>query len=741
MTDQALQATRPLPSTHDGAGTPANVDPAFRCLYSQGFARVVASSPPVVLSDPEANAATALKVMKQAHADGAAAVIFPELGLTGYSLDDLHLQADLGGRVEKALAHLLEGSQNLMSVGIVGLPVRWRQGLYNAAAVFHRGKLLGVVPKTHLPRYGEFYETRHFLSGAGTAGTIKLAGQEAPFGTDLIFRASDVPNLVLGVELCEDLWALQPPSTELALAGATVIGNLSASPVTVGRSATRAALCASQSHRIQAAYVYASAGAGESTTDLAWDGQTSIHERGALLAMGPRFNPQGGLAVADVDLAAIAQERLRQGYHTPSHQVRADGQPRWREVTFALAPGTKDRGLLRDVPRFPWYEDMTGRGGDEIAMVQRADGTDAGRAEATAAFGIIDRACREIFDIQSQALAHRLRSAQAKSMVLGVSGGLDSALALAVACEAADLLGWERSQVIARSMPGFGTGAESRSWADALMAGWGVQGDVLDIRPAAKAMLETLGHPYGRGEAVHDVTFENVQAGLRTDFLFRLANQEKGLVVGTGDMSELALGWCTYGVGDQMAHYNVNAGLPKTVVQRMVAWLGRPSAHHQASVEVQAAMAAISEAEISPELIPGTDAGSQSTEAAIGPYMLQDFTLHQVLAHGFGPRRIAFMAEKAWSAGPHGQASSWPVDWPQARQGFYELPALLAWLRVFGQRFMASSQFKRSAMPNGPKVMGAGALSPRGNWRAPSDGNAALWQRELDSITSGQAGC
>lgn len=668
---------------------------AFQCLYRQGFARVAACTLPVRLADPLANAEAMLSVWRSCASDGVAIAAFPELGLVGYSIEDLLFQQVVLDHVEQAVAWLLEESRDLMTVGIIGGPVRYEGALYNCAVILHHGAILGIVPKTILPRYREFYETRHFSSGAGCSGMARFAGQEVPFGTDLLFTATDIENLTFGVEICEDLWAPDSPGTRQAIEGATILANLSASPVTVGRAADRHLLCAAQSLKTVSAYLYAAAGIGESTTDLSWDGQLTIHENGRLLSESSRFLSGPTSLVADIDLQLLAQERMRLGYFSV-------GRKTFRRQFFTLSPEIRDRGLKREVLRFPFVPH---------------------RIEALA------QDCQEAWEIQVQALCQRLRSCGAEKMVIGVSGGLDSALALLVAVRAADAMNWPRHHVLARTMPGFATGEESLSYARELMESLSVDAGLLDIRPTARAMLEEIGHPSAQGEAVYDVTFENVQAGLRTDFLFRLANRYKGIVIGTGDMSELALGWCTYGVGDQMAHYNVNAGLPKTLIQHVIRWAAKKEAGF--SPGCRAVLERIVTAEISPELVPHQEGQVQSTEAVIGPYDLQDFTLFYVLRYGFSPRRIAFLQEKAWG---DVNAGIWPAHYPAARRRAYSREEIVTWMRLFMQRFFAFSQFKRSAMPNGPKVVAGGSLSPRGDWRAPSDGNAHLWLQDIKNI-------
>ncbi|GBR62415.1 NAD(+) synthase [Gluconobacter wancherniae NBRC 103581] len=663
----------------------------FRSLYHQGFARIAACTLPVVLADSQASLHAILSVARNCSAQGVAAVVFPELALTGYTLDDLRFQDVVLEAAEVALKKLVEATTDLMTVVVVGVPLRRGDLLYNCAAVVHRGRLLGVVPKSYLPRYREFYEPRHFTSGLGSTGVIRLWGTDVPFGADLLFEAEDIAGLTLGVEICEDLWVASPPSGALAMAGASVILNPSASPVTIGRAEDRTLLCNAQSMRTLTAYAYAAAGEGESTTDLAWDGQISIHEAGKVLARSDRFPRGERVIVADVDLELLRQERMRTG------QFGMGGE-RFRRLGFVLAPPLTDLGLKRDVARFPFVPSESEH---------------------------LKRDCYEAWTIQVSALRQRLVASRAQRMVIGVSGGLDSTLALLVAARAADELGWPRTHVLAYTMPGFATGTESRGLAHELMDALGVESNELDIRPAAETMLQGIGHPYSRGEAVHDITFENVQAGLRTDFLFRLANLRNGIVIGTGDLSELALGWCTYGVGDQMSHYNVNAGMPKTLIQHVIRWFAR-----QEDVEgrIASVLESIVSAEISPELVPDSGQGVQSTEQIIGPYALQDFTLYYVLRHGFRPSRIAYLAERAWS---DPKCGVWPQNYPQDRRTAYDLSDIRHWMEIFLSRFFGTSQFKRSAMPNGPKLVAGGSLSPRGDWRAPSDGNARAWLEEL----------
>ena len=674
----------------------------FHSIYRHGFARVAACVTASSVANPAANAAAILAAARACHDQGAAASVFPELCLSGYAIDDLVKQDPLLDAVQRGLLTLVEASHDLTPVLIVGAPLRFSHRVYNCAVVIHRGEVLGVVPKIYLPTYREFYEGRHFASGAGIRGEmIEVAETMAPFGTDLLFAAADVAGLVIGVEVCEDMWIPVTPASELALAGATVLANLSGSPITVGRAESRSLLCRSTSARCLAAYIYAAAGVGESTTDLAWDGQTSIFENGVLLAESERFRQTGQTIFADVDLDLLRQERALMGTFDDNARAQTRGE-HYRRIGFELQPTKDDIGFMRSIERFPFVP------------------SDAAR---------LDQDCYEAYNIQVAGLTQRLRATGTKRIVIGVSGGLDSTHALIVAAKAMDLLGLPRTNILAYTMPGFATGAQSKSYAHALMKALEVSAAELDIRPAATQMLKDIGHPFGRGEAVYDVTFENVQAGLRTDYLFRLANDRGGLVLGTGDLSELALGWCTYGVGDQMSHYNVNAGVPKTLIQHLIRWV---IASHQFSDDVDRTLEAVLAAEISPELVPVKEGETpQSTQAAIGPYELQDFNLFYTLRYGMRPSKIAFMAHHAWKDVGDG---AWPPGFPADKRHAYALGEIRKWLEVFLKRFFAFSQFKRSAMPNGPKVVAGGSLSPRGDWRAPSDGNATAWLEDLESV-------
>ncbi len=671
----------------------------FRSLYAHGFARVAACTADVWIADPSRNAAGIASVAGQCSAEGVAVALFPELSLTGYAIDDLLGQQAMLDAVHDAVGELCAATADLLPAIIVGAPLRHRDRLFNTAVVLHKGSVLGVVPKIHLPTYREFYERRQFASGDGAVGlTIPVAGQEVPFGTDLLFGSADVPGLTVGVEICEDMFVPVPPSSGLALAGATVLMNLSGSPITIGRADTRGLLCRAQSMRCLSAYVYAAAGQGESTTDLSWDGQTSIFESGVMLGQGARFAEDPQLTIADIDLDRLRQERARQGTFEDNHR-RVGGQ-QFRTVPFVLDPPMTDLGLRRVVERFPFVP------ADPSRLAQD---------------------CYEAYNIQVDGLVQRLRAIDTQTVVIGVSGGLDSTHALIVAARAMDLLGWPRTNIRGFTLPGFATGTATKSNAWALMRALGITASELDIRPAARQMLADLDHPFGRGEEVYDITFENVQAGLRTDYLFRLANHHHGIVLGTGDLSELALGWSTYGVGDQMSHYNVNAGVPKTLIQHLIRWV---AGLDDFSDDVDEILLSILNTEISPELIPVKEGEvPQSTEKSIGPYELQDFTLFYTLRYGFRPSKIAFLAWHAWHDVDGGL---WPEGFPPERRRAYGLAPIRQWLLVFVKRYFGFSQFKRSAMPNGPKVSAGGSLSPRGDWRAPSDGNAVAWLADIE---------
>ena len=731
----------------NAAVTAPAADIEFFSAYDQGFARVAAVTLPVVPVDPAANAAAIIEQARTLADDGVCLAAFPELCLTGYAIDDLLLSDVLLSDVLTAIETLRAASADLLPALVVGAPLRLGDRLYNCALVIQGGRVRGVAPKSYLPTYREFYEKRHFAPGdalpagvesielpgvrGGSGSTESADGTEpvarVPFGANLLFEVDDVAGLTFHVEVCEDMWVPVPPSSLAALAGATVLVNLSGSPITVGRAEDRELLARSSSARGLAAYVYAAAGQGESSTDLAWDGQTLVYENGELLGSTERFPDGPRATVVDVDIEGLRAERLRQGTFADNARTLSSpvaGAPtaattftdpaafrRIRIDAADLAAPRTDIGLRRRVDRFPFVPD------DPARLAQD---------------------CYEAYNIQVAALVQRLGAIGNPKIVIGVSGGLDSTHALIVAARAMDRLGRPRSDIHAITMPGFATSAGTRRNAEDLAVGLGCTFEELDIRATATQMLTEMGHPYGEyartgvlpegvsERELYDVTFENVQAGLRTDFLFRIANHRGGIVLGTGDLSELALGWCTFGVGDQMAHYGVNAGIPKTLIQHLIRWVVAEGLFDDA---VGRTLLSILDTEISPELVPAEAGGAiQSTQAKIGPYALQDFTLWHVLRRGSRPSRIAFLAHRAWA---DAQSGDWPEGLPQAEKVAYDLPEIRRWLELFHRRFF-TNQFKRSTLPNGPKVVAGGSLSPRGDWRMPSDAAATAWLAELE---------
>jgi NAD+ synthase (glutamine-hydrolysing) len=675
----------------------------FHSIYAHGFVRAAVGIPTVRVADPAGNARRIVALIRRAAEMKAAIVIFPELAISAYSNEDLFHQGALLQASEAALAEVADATKGMAPLVIVGAPLRFEGRLFNCAVVLHSGKPLGVAPKTYLPNYREFYEKRQFASGRSAAAReVRLLGRTVPFGNDIIYEASGVEGLAVHAEICEDVWVPIPPSTYAALAGATVLANLSASNITIGKAEYRRQLCSSQSGRCIAAYLYAAAGPGESTTDLAWDGHAMIHENGNLLAESERFSAEEQVLTADVDLERLLQERMRM---TSFHDAAGDHIERVRairRVPFELSVPAGRIPLQREVERFPYVpSDPAGR----------------------------DERCYEAYNIQVHGLVQRLRATGIERVVIGVSGGLDSTHALIVAAKTMDHLGLPRENVLAYTMPGFATSERTRSNALGLMRALRVTSGEIDIRPSCLQMLRDIGHPFHEGKPVYDVTFENVQAGERTSHLFRLANQNGGLVVGTGDLSELALGWCTYGVGDHMSHYNVNVSVPKTLIQHLIRWV---AGSKQLDPEASAILRSILETRISPELVPGSGRGedgpSQTTEGVIGPYDLQDFNLYYVSRFGFRPGKVAFLALRAWGDRTRG---AWPESLPAAERREYDLAEIRKWLEVFLTRFFATSQFKRSCLPNGPKVGSGGSLSPRGDWRAPSDSGAEPWLEEL----------
>lgn len=674
---------------------------SFHSPATHGFVRVAAATPVVHTGDPVANAGEHIALIEQAGARGVDLIVFPELSLSGYAIDDLLMQAALLDEVERQIAVVAEAAKAAGVIAVIGAPLRNGDALYNCAVVVGSGAVLGVVPKTYLPNYREYYEKRWFAPAASRSeDSIVLNGETVDFAPGLIFEATDRPGFVFAAEICEDFWAPQPPSTRAALAGARILLNLSASNIVIGKADERAVLCASQSMRTLSAYVFAASGWGESTTDLAWDGQATIHELGAKLAEGGRFAMESHLTVADIDVERIGLDRLRNG--TFADCARIEGEPA-TVVPFEASEAVAAVDLLRPLDRFPFVPDDPAR---------------------------LDQDCYEAFNIQVQGLMRRLKATGSKTLVIGVSGGLDSTQALLVACRAFDRLGLPRTGILGFTLPGFATSDGTKSNAWSLMTALGITGEEIDIRAAAERMLADIEHPYASGEPVHDITFENVQAGLRTDYLFRLANQNGGLVLGTGDLSELALGWATYGVGDHMSHYNVNGGVAKTLIRHLIRWVATKDYDGETARVLQA----ILDTEISPELVPAKDGQIQSTEATVGPYALNDFFLFYITRFGLAPSKVAYLAHQAWRDAGTGD---WPAGTPEAERVEYDLATIKGWLRKFLYRFFQTSQFKRSALPNGPKVVTGGSLSPRGDWRAPSDGTARVWLDELDANVPG----
>ncbi len=675
----------------------------FHSLYSHGFIRAAVCIPWLRVADPVFNLEHTLALAEQASAEGVAVALFPELGISAYSNEDLFQQEALLSGCEAALGRLVKASVSLRPVLVVGAPLQVEGKLFNSAIVVHRGRVLGAVPKTYLPNYREFYEKRQFTSGLDAVRSeVQLLGRTVPFGNDLVFEASTVKGFRLHVEICEDVWVPIPPSTYAALAGATVLANLSASNITIGKAEYRRNLCASQSGKCIAAYLYSAAGPGESTTDLAWDGHALIYENNDLLAEAERFDDQEQMITADIDLERLLQDRMRMTTFNEAVRDCRDRVQAIRRVPFEFTAPTEDVPLRRVISRFPYVP------------------SDPGER---------DQRCYEAYNIQVHGLLKRLSSTGTRKVVIGISGGLDSTQALIVAAKAVDRLGWPRQNILAYTMPGFATSDLTLTNARKLMSSLGVTAGEIDIRPSCMQMFRDIGHPYARGQQVYDVTFENVQAGERTSQLFRLANLHQGIVLGTGDLSELALGWMTYGVGDHMSHYGVNVSVAKTLIQYLIRWVINSKQFDPAA---NATLEAILETEISPELVPHATGDStrpaQKTAEAVGPYELQDFNLYYITRYGFSPSKVAFLAFNAWGDKERGD---WPDLLPPEKRLAYDLPTIRKWLEVFIYRFFKISQFKRSAIPNGPKVGSGGSPSPRGDWRAPSDSEAEVWLSEL----------
>ena len=676
----------------------------FFNLYHHGFIRTAVCIPEIKVADVSFNTQKTIELAKKAAQQKAILAIFPELGLSAYSNEDLFHQDALLRSVEEALVAIKKASAKLNLILAVGAPLQVDCRLFNCAVVFYRGIILGVAVKSYLPNYREYYEARQFSpASAALSSRITIAGQkDIPFGANLIFKAANLKNFNVFFEICEDVWVPIPPSSFAAMAGATVIGNLSASNITIGKSEYRHQLAANQSARCVAAYLYAAAGFGESTTDLAWDGHAMIYENGNLLSESKRFSTSAQIICGDIDLDRLAQDRMRLttfGQNATDHKNQLAG---FRSVEFEVDCPTGRLLPDREIPRFPYIP---------------------------ADHGKRDQRCYEAYNIQVQGLAQRLKSSGIPNLVIGVSGGLDSTHALIVAARTMDLLGRPRTHVKAYTMPAFGTTNKTYRNAVNLMNALGVEANEVDIKPACLQMLNDINHPFAHGKKIYDIAFENVQAGQRSAHLFRLANMKNALVVGTGDLSELALGWSTYGIGDHMSHYSVNASVPKTLIQYLIRWVAQT---HQFSVAVSDILLAVLATEISPELIPGQvdDQPQQKTEATIGPYELQDFNNFYITRFGYLPAKVAFLAYCAWKDKTQG---SWP-DVPPEKQVSYSLKEIKKWLHVYINRFFKMSQYKRSCVPNSPKVGSGGSLSPRGDWRAPSDSEPTVWLANWEKI-------
>ncbi|ABC77797.1 glutamine-dependent NAD(+) synthetase [Syntrophus aciditrophicus SB] len=684
---------------------PMPSDPVnFFNIYSHGFIRTAICIPDVRVADTEFNAEKTISMAKEAAAGKAVFALFPELNLSAYSNEDLFHQDALQENVYDALFKVARETASLNLILIVGAPIRVDCRLYNCGVILYQGRILGIAVKSYLPNYREFYEARQFSpADQAIATSIDLGTQnDIPFGANLIFEVKNIKNFKFFIEICEDVWVPIPPSSFAAMAGATVIANLSASNITVGKSEYRHSLTANQSARCVSAYLYAAAGPGESTTDLAWDGHAMIYENGNLLSESQRFSRVPQIIFADVDLDRLAQDRMRLTTFGLNARTHKDILCRFRRIAFDIAPVSGKIFLIRQYPRFPYIP---------------ADPSKR------------DQRCYESYNIQVQGLSKRLESTGIKNVVIGISGGLDSTHALIVAAKTMDLLGYPRSCIKAYTMPGFATTDKTYTNSLRLMKALEVEANEIDIRPSCIQMLKDIGHPFAEGKKLYDITFENIQAGERTSHLFRIANMRNALVLGTGDLSELALGWCTYGVGDHMSHYSVNASVPKTLIQHLIRWVAQSN---QFSPETSETLIDILETEISPELVPGEEnqQPAQKTELIIGPYELQDFNNFYTTRFGYLPTKIAFIAYCTWRNKKEG---IWP-DLPEEKKHEYTIGEIKHWLQIYLLRFFKLSQFKRSCIPNSPKVGSGGSLSPRGDYRAPSDSEATVWLKNAKQI-------
>lgn len=642
-----------------------------------GFIRVGAAVPKCKLADSIYNKDKLIQLMQKAAEKQIQVLVFPELSITTYTCGDLFFQFSLLESAQKGLSDIVSASQSIDVFTVVGLPIAADNQIFNCAVVIYRGKILGVVPKTFLPNYGEFYEKRWFSSASELISKeITLCGQKVPIGADLLFTAEQIPYCKIGVELCEDLWSPIPPSSYQAVAGATILLNPSASNELATKYDYRKKLISQQSSRCIGAYVYTSSGVGESTQDMVFSGHGIIYENGSLLAESKRFLRESQIIYADVDLELLANDR-RKNSSFMDCQIPL---PSYREITFSMKAQSVIEQLERVIKPNPFVPD-------------------------TNAF--LDQRCQDIFNIQVVGLARRIEHTQVKSIVVGISGGLDSTLALLVAVKACDYLKFSRNHVIGITMPGFGTTDRTYRNALSLMEALGVQIREISIQKAALQHFEDIGHDV----SIHDVTYENTQARERTQILMDIANKENGLVVGTGDLSELALGWATYN-GDHMSMYGVNAGVPKTLVRILVQWVAQYGSLSQVAKDI---LSDVLDTPVSPELLPPDEKGNinQKTEEIVGPYQLHDFFLYYAVRFGFSPSKILFLAEQAFA-------------------GEYDKATLLKWLKNFYRRFF-SQQFKRSCLPDGPKV-GTISLSPRGDWRMPTDAFYRIWMEELEKL-------
>lgn len=682
------------------AGKPSS----FFNIYSQGFIRTAVCIPEVKVADIAFNTEKTIELARKAASKKAILAIFPELGISSYSNDDLFHQDALLQGVSEALITIRKASAGINLIMAVGAPLQVDCRLFNCAVVFYRGQILGVAVKSYLPNYREFYEARQFTPAVSALSTtIDLAGQkDIPFGADIIFKAANLNNFSFFLEICEDVWVPIPPSSFASMAGATVIGNLSASNITIGKSEYRHQLASNQSARCIAAYLYAAAGTGESTTDLAWDGHAMIYENGNLLVESARFSQHAQIIYSDIDLDRLTQDRMRMNSFSQNSLTHKERLTRFRRVLFHVNIPVGRILLDREYPRFPYIP---------------ADPSKR------------DLRCYEAYNIQVQGLAKRLQASGIKNIVIGVSGGLDSTHALIVAAKTMDLLGLPHSNIKAYTLPGFATTTKTYNNSLKLMNALHVEANEIDIKPASIQIFKDIKHPFADGKKIYDTTFENVQAGQRTSYLFRLANMRNALVIGTGDLSELALGWSTYGIGDHMSHYSVNTSVPKTLIQHLIRWVAQTG---QFSPDVSSILLDVLNTEISPELVPGQSDNDphQKTENFIGPYELQDFNNFYITRFGYKPVKVAFLEYCAWRDKSKGV---WP-DIPDNKRNSYSLKEIKKWLYVYLYRFFKTSQYKRSCVPNGPKVGSGGSLSPRGDYRAPSDSEPDIWIADWETI-------